>query len=343
MDEKIYLAVGSSLAENADLLVTDTARFKDHTDADVNPVLHDMRTGAALATVSPAGVVPSNVSGGDGRECADPVKQSDGSYLILCNTESYSAASDGDIVYEFEISDYPNDTTHNLVLDGVAVSPASGEGAGVVLFSPDRVDGQVQKNDDLTVEMKNGASVATTGDGVEGVRVENSNHTFGYGSANVVMRDSSSITTSGDATNSNNNDGTGAHGVIVRRTHAPWSPHYNSGSISVTLEDDASITTTGDGAYGVHADGHRMRGGLTVTMQDNVTITTEGAGAHGIRAQKNNANVHSAFPPATTDIAVDILGGSIRTMGSAADALYVHKRDGHGAQPVPIRVLVSRV
>ena len=192
--------------------------------------------------------------------------------LILCDSSSYTPATDGDIVYTQGNDDIANDGFQVLHLDGVAVTTLAGDGrAAVFLQSPTAREGTT-----VQVRMTDGASVTTTADGHEGVLVHNQNQ-GGSGAkgglAELVMEGSSSISTGGDS---------GAHGAWLERDAAS-NAGWNRGGVRVRLSDSASISTTGDGSDGIFAKGIHSEGKIEVFLKDSASVSTTGAGSHAVR------------------------------------------------------------
>ncbi|MCY4495583.1 MAG: hypothetical protein OXB92_17195, partial [Acidimicrobiaceae bacterium] len=126
-----------------------------------------------------------------------------------------------------------------------------------------------------------------------------------------------SITTSGDS----------AHGIFGHR--AASAERKNNGNITIPVSG-GSIATTGESAHGIYAfhDTVLSTGNIGISVIGNATITTEKAGSHGIYVH----HIGLQAPQEDTEdtlgdkIAVNLSGGSIKTMGDNTFGIHVNNQ-----------------
>ena len=306
--QKVYLAGGSTLAANSDLLRKTgegAGKFYDSDgNTEVSPGLYDL-SDTLLTTVASDGVVSAGASADD-LECG-PVPTTGDPRTIICDEITYSLSNRGDdpgIEYEFASTD----TNHYAINVRGAIAVATTADNDFGLF------GRHSGSGDLSIAMS-GGSIQTDGTNAEGLYGRHS------GSGHLA------IAVSGGSIQT---DGANAEGL--------YGLHSGSGHLAIAMSG-GSIHTEGSDAFGILGDPGGS-GDLAIAMSGG-DIQTEGSGAYGIlgnrggsgdlaiemsdgriRTEGGSARGLYGYHFGSGDLTMAMSGGNIETTGRSADGIY---------------------
>ena len=275
-EEKIYLAVGASLAANSDLLLG-TTKFHDHDDAATAVELYATSGGSKLSDVTAEGVVQTASTIPDGNECGNPPTSGD-PRTITCSDSKYIFQSDdptgvADAGIDYEFSDANNYEIN--VQDDIDVDTTDASDHGL--------HAKHTNSGNVSVNMTGGAIDTSGGWRDYGIFAENT-------SSDITKRNVS-VTMSGGSINT---IGQYSHGLFAKR---------DAGAVDITLKmTDGSILATHQEAHGILAEHGSGAGDIDITMSGG-SIETSDDGSHGLSAVHEGAGA----------LTVTMSGGSILT------------------------------